>query len=36
MCQDIALDARQMHNQGVPIDQIRQKIHEKYDPKVAR
>ena len=30
ICEDIALDARQMHDQGLPIAQIQQNIKDKY------
>src|SRR3989442_1599659 len=30
LCQDIALDARKMHDQGVPMAQIQQNIKAKY------
>lgn len=32
MCQDIALDAKKMHDQGMPIAQIQDKIKAKYGP----
>jgi hypothetical protein len=30
MCQDIALDARKLHDSGLPIAQIREAIRVKY------
>jgi hypothetical protein len=30
MCQDIALEARKMHEQGMPIDQIQNSIKARY------
>jgi hypothetical protein len=30
MCQDIALDARKLHDSGMPINQIREAIKVKY------
>ena len=30
ICQDIALDARKMHDQGMPTDKIRENIKDKY------
>jgi hypothetical protein len=30
MCQDIALDARKLHEAGLPTDQIREAIRVKY------
>ena len=30
ICEDIALDARKMHDQGLPIAQIRENIRDKY------
>jgi len=31
MCQDIALDARKLHDAGVPVAQIREAIRIKYE-----
>jgi hypothetical protein len=31
MCQDIALDARKLHDAGVPAEQIREAIRIKYE-----
>lgn len=30
VCEDIALDARDMHSKGLPIDEIKQTVREKY------
>ena len=30
MCRTIALDAQQMHSQGMPVAEIKKKIDEKY------